>query len=299
MNSIQSIGIDENCSNLIDNLFQLELIEERDIQKFENYDDLDLCRKATALFKKQGSVNDYNASQTLIEDIRDEAKARKKGYSHLVLGDTGNVYLASELDTLKFFVARNYADKAVVLFEDEQVERFLKEKGKTLLQSIKNKELRAKVVSAVENLVTANRNSYPEALKQIGKKNKRAAGKSKLRTRVKFPGATMPASDINIVRDFSKYPGHRQAKHGENSGEEFRDNLLLPAFKKSGKITVDLTGTVGLGSGFLEEAFGGLVRLGIKLTRENLIITASAEEFEEVWSYIDQATQKIKLAREK
>ena len=109
----------------------------------------------------------------------------------------------------------------------------------------------------------------------------------------------MSDNHINIVEDFSKYPGHRHARLGENSGEEFRDNVLLLAFKKYGKISVDLTGTVGLGSGFLEEAFGGLIRQGVKLTRENLVITAAKEELAEVWGYIDRAIEKTALAKEK
>jgi len=53
---------------------------------------------------------------------------------------------------------------------------------------------------------------------------------------------------------------------GEYSGEEFRKRLLAPglqdAVRKKAYLTVVLDGTMGYGSSFLEEAFGGLVRAG-------------------------------------
>lgn len=66
--------------------------------------------------------------------------------------------------------------------------------------------------------------------------------------------------EIRVV-DFSEFPGPRYESLGPNSGEKFRDLVLAPAIQKHGAdIIVDLDGTVGYGSSFLEEAFGGLVR---------------------------------------
>lgn len=65
---------------------------------------------------------------------------------------------------------------------------------------------------------------------------------------------------INVATQFSKYPGGRFYTDGEFSGERFRDEILLPALQGSETVIVQLDGTLGYGSSFLEEAFGGLVR---------------------------------------
>jgi len=68
---------------------------------------------------------------------------------------------------------------------------------------------------------------------------------------------------INI-KDFSEYPGPRYMRLGPNSGEEFRDSILIPMIKKHGsQIVINLDGVMGYGSSFLEESFGGLIRAGI------------------------------------
>ena len=69
---------------------------------------------------------------------------------------------------------------------------------------------------------------------------------------------------ISIARDFSVTPGPRLIVEGDFSGEAFRETLLKPRFEKSlekkEKLVVDLDGTVGYGTSFLEESFGGLAR---------------------------------------
>ncbi|HEX3666176.1 MAG TPA: STAS-like domain-containing protein [Rhizomicrobium sp.] len=66
---------------------------------------------------------------------------------------------------------------------------------------------------------------------------------------------------IVIDRDFSHCPGGRYRAHGEKSGEEFRDEFLAPSLKQNDRVEVVLDGTEGYASSFLEEAFGGLVRV--------------------------------------
>ena len=66
---------------------------------------------------------------------------------------------------------------------------------------------------------------------------------------------------INIAKEFSKYPGGRTSADGDFSGSRFRDQMLVPALKKFSTVVVEMDGTLGYGSSFLEEAFGGLVRL--------------------------------------
>jgi|SRR6185437_3975012 len=63
---------------------------------------------------------------------------------------------------------------------------------------------------------------------------------------------------ISLPRDFSRFPGYRYVSQGPNSGEKFRKQLVR-ALKSHDLIVVDLDGTTGIGSSFLDEAFGGLV----------------------------------------
>ena len=72
----------------------------------------------------------------------------------------------------------------------------------------------------------------------------------------------MTSREIIIADDFSKYPAGRFAEDGPYSGADFRDNILAPALQDEGfdKVVVVFDGVAGVGSSFLEEAFGGLVR---------------------------------------
>lgn len=69
---------------------------------------------------------------------------------------------------------------------------------------------------------------------------------------------------IKIATDFSQTPGARYISEGDFSGELFRTSMLRAgvqdAIKAGQKLLVDLDGTPGYGSSFLEESFGGLVR---------------------------------------
>ena len=69
---------------------------------------------------------------------------------------------------------------------------------------------------------------------------------------------------ISIAKDFSTIPGARFPEEGDFSGQDFRTNVLCPALKeaisKGEVLTVVLDGTAGLGTSFLEESFGGLIR---------------------------------------
>ncbi|PHS24249.1 MAG: hypothetical protein COA84_09680 [Robiginitomaculum sp.] len=65
---------------------------------------------------------------------------------------------------------------------------------------------------------------------------------------------------INVAADYSPTPLGRHSKHGNYSGQRFRDELLIPALNKYDRLIIDFDGVAGLPSSFLEEAFGGLVR---------------------------------------
>lgn len=65
---------------------------------------------------------------------------------------------------------------------------------------------------------------------------------------------------INIAREFSEFPVGRFYTDGPDSGERFRDQFLEPALNSGGAVQVQISGTEGYGSSFLDEAFGGIVR---------------------------------------
>ena len=66
---------------------------------------------------------------------------------------------------------------------------------------------------------------------------------------------------IRIATDFSRFPAGRYLSDGPYSGEGFMREKLIPALQNGGKVQIILDGTMGYGASFLEEAFGGLVRL--------------------------------------
>lgn len=76
------------------------------------------------------------------------------------------------------------------------------------------------------------------------------------------PAPVEPSTEIDVARDFSPTPLGRTRKQGRFSGEAFREDVLRPALKRSEKLTVVLDGATGLSTGFLDEAFAGLVRDG-------------------------------------
>src|SRR5437016_2515802 len=86
-----------------------------------------------------------------------------------------------------------------------------------------------------------------------------------------------------LIADYAPSPGGRYISDGPFSGEWFREEVLSPALSaaiQSGeKLTIELDGTSGYGSSFLEEAFGGLIRTRAfepEKVRANLVITARA-----------------------
>ena len=106
---------------------------------------------------------------------------------------------------------------------------------------------------------------------------------------------------INIAVDFSRIPGARYPEEGDFSGQEFRQTILLPklqeAIKKKELLTINLDGTAGLGTSFLEESFGGLIRVdkfdieSLKNTLE-FISEEDPDYITEIWSYINEAHEQ-------
>lgn len=104
--------------------------------------------------------------------------------------------------------------------------------------------------------------------------------------------------ELSITKDFSRTPGVRYKSEGPFSGEEFRSEVLLPkcqeAISKNCKLKIILDGTAGLGTSFLEESFGGLIRengLDYNIL-ENLLVFVSEENpdyIEEIKEYMRDA----------
>ena len=100
------------------------------------------------------------------------------------------------------------------------------------------------------------------------------------------------------VCDFSKTPGSRYRDEGKkaHSGQEFREDILEPNFniaiENNRKLFVDLDGTIGYGTSWLEEVFGGLARAYGKQKVLNLLEFKSEEEdylIDDIKQYIKDA----------
>lgn len=105
---------------------------------------------------------------------------------------------------------------------------------------------------------------------------------------------------MNTIRvlDFTKFPGPRYKKYGANSGEEFRDSVLLPALQSDHELVVILDGVRGFGSSFLEEAFGGLIsrcnlsRSDVDFLMSNIVSKDDPTLAEEIRDYMQEALSK-------
>ncbi|WP_313583320.1 STAS-like domain-containing protein [Lacrimispora sp.] len=105
---------------------------------------------------------------------------------------------------------------------------------------------------------------------------------------------------ISIANDFSKTPGARNEKEGPNSGEKFRENILIPKYyeaeKKGERLVVDLDGCYGFATSFLEESFGGMVRkLKRKGILDNIEIISNDDDTSEdlIKKYVKKAEDKL------
>lgn len=103
----------------------------------------------------------------------------------------------------------------------------------------------------------------------------------------------MTTNTITIAKDFSIYPGARHREDGDYSGQEFFEDILEPKFQslpENQVLTIDLDGTEGYATSFLDEAFGGLAR---KYGKDNVIkklVFISLQEpylIDEIKSYIN------------
>jgi hypothetical protein len=105
--------------------------------------------------------------------------------------------------------------------------------------------------------------------------------------------------EISIARNFTKTPGPRYKKDGKYSGEEFRESFLAKYFSDPNdetEIIIDLDGVDGYPSSFLEEAFGGLVRIyGYGRVKKKIKFKAVKLKFfvEQAEKYIEDAKNNL------
>ncbi len=96
------------------------------------------------------------------------------------------------------------------------------------------------------------------------------------------------------VADFSENPGPRYKRQGDHSGEEFYTTVLNHKFAEicnddNKQLVVDLDGTSGYPSSFLDQAFGELVfDFGVELVKKKL--TIATELFKRRKSKIEEET---------
>lgn len=98
---------------------------------------------------------------------------------------------------------------------------------------------------------------------------------------------------IRIATDFSPTPGTRYVKDGPDSGEKFREEVLIPRYLASNQsdLVVELDGVEGYPASFLEEAFGGFARRfgkAVSLARLRFVSNDSSL-IQEILEYIRDA----------
>lgn len=107
---------------------------------------------------------------------------------------------------------------------------------------------------------------------------------------------------LKIATDFTTSPGPRHESEGKFSGEQFRKERLLPKFReaqaKNDLLTIDLDGTAGYGTSFLEESFGGLIREdNLPLATLNAILRFVSTEEPELLSEIEEYMRDAEAER--
>jgi hypothetical protein len=96
---------------------------------------------------------------------------------------------------------------------------------------------------------------------------------------------------IDVAVEFSATPGGRYKSEGVFSGEEFREKFLEPHIKEGKNLAIDLDGPEGFTSSFLEEAFGGLVRVFGKgvVARLRFVADAKPHRARKAAAYVQRA----------
>ena len=75
---------------------------------------------------------------------------------------------------------------------------------------------------------------------------------------------------LKISTDYSEFPGGRYSEDGLGNATDFREKYLIPMLEKNRPFMIDLNGVVSYPVSFIDEAFGGLVRMK-RYTSEQLM----------------------------
>lgn len=104
---------------------------------------------------------------------------------------------------------------------------------------------------------------------------------------------------LSILESYTTTPGSRTIDEGDFSGEDFLRKCLKPLFEEALEhkevLFIDLDGTEGYATSFLEEAFGGLARLYPDINILNFLEFKSEDEpllIQEITLYIQEANNK-------
>lgn len=104
---------------------------------------------------------------------------------------------------------------------------------------------------------------------------------------------------IDVAQRFSKAPFGRYPSDGDFCGENFRENILKEELQHDDSIEVDFSNVaLGVGSSFLEEIFGGLVRQGYPATDllDRIEVKDRLNIYDaQVKSFIIKAKSKLKI----
>jgi hypothetical protein len=107
----------------------------------------------------------------------------------------------------------------------------------------------------------------------------------------------LPQLMIRVASEFSETPGPRSRDEGDYSGQQFLEEILRPRFEEARntkqKLIIDLDGTDGYATSFLESAFGGLARI---YEPREIIETIALKSNEEPY-LVMEIKQYIKEAR--
>lgn len=101
-----------------------------------------------------------------------------------------------------------------------------------------------------------------------------------------------------IAKNYTETPGPRYISQGKYSGEDFRNNVLLGlienAKEHNTKLLIDFDGGYGYPTSFLEEAFGGAVRV----TKDKNLMSILEFKSDEEPALINEVKKYMKDAME-
>lgn len=96
----------------------------------------------------------------------------------------------------------------------------------------------------------------------------------------------MKKINLKFIEDFTPYPGGRSRSTGDNSAEEFYEDVLQGKFKQACEedkiLSIDLDGAAGYAGSFLDEAFGRLgLEFGLDECKKRLELTGKEGRYDE------------------